>query len=144
MYCPRQEPFRRLLTCPWANYRPLWREVPSVTMTSFDAQVARRSRRGAAIRGVVCPWTEASVALLGALPEAALTHAPAGYPGATGNALAVTPNPRPRTLVVAPKTVGTGVTPSGQPIDNQQYVHMTRVNAGGDGASGPHPERAPA
>jgi hypothetical protein len=29
-------------------------------------------------------------------------------------------------------------------LDNRkQYVHMTRVNAGGDGASGPHPEREP-
>jgi hypothetical protein len=26
----------------------------------------------------------------------------------------------------------------------KQYVHQTRVNAGGDGASGPHPEREPA
>jgi hypothetical protein len=26
----------------------------------------------------------------------------------------------------------------------KQYVHKTRVNAGGDGASGPHPEREPA
>ncbi len=25
----------------------------------------------------------------------------------------------------------------------KQYVHKTRVNAGGDGASGPHPERVP-
>ena len=111
-----------------------------MTITSFNAQVARPSRRGAAIRGVVCPWTDVSVALPGALPETALTHAP----GATGNGFVVTPNPRPRTLVVAPKTVGIGVTTSGQPIDNKQYVHMTRVNAGGDGASGPHPERAPA
>jgi hypothetical protein len=31
------------------------------------------------------------------------------------------------------------------PIDvRKQYVHKTRVNAGGDGASGPHPEREPA
>jgi hypothetical protein len=30
-------------------------------------------------------------------------------------------------------------------IDNRKHnVYMTRVNAGGDGASGPHPERAPA
>jgi hypothetical protein len=44
---------------------------------------------------------------------------------------------------------GTGVAkrrPSainGRPTDNrkQQYVHKTRVNAGGDGASGPEPER---
>jgi len=31
------------------------------------------------------------------------------------------------------------------PIDTRkQNVHKTRVNAGGDGASGPHPEREPA
>ena len=31
------------------------------------------------------------------------------------------------------------------PIDvRKQHVHKTRVNAGGDGASGPHPEREPA
>jgi hypothetical protein len=32
---------------------------------------------------------------------------------------------------------------NGRPADNrkQQYVHKTRVNAGGDGASGPEPER---
>lgn len=28
-------------------------------------------------------------------------------------------------------------------VDNRKYVHMTRVNAGGDGASGPQPEREP-
>ena len=35
---------------------------------------------------------------------------------------------------------------NGRPTGNrkQQYVHKTRVNAGGDGASGPHPEREPA
>jgi hypothetical protein len=34
---------------------------------------------------------------------------------------------------------------AGLPIENRkQYVHKTRVNANGDGASGPHPEREPA
>jgi hypothetical protein len=28
--------------------------------------------------------------------------------------------------------------------NRKQYVYKTRVNAGGDGASGPHPEREPA
>jgi hypothetical protein len=28
--------------------------------------------------------------------------------------------------------------------NRKQYVHKTRVNAGGDGAMGPHPEREPA
>jgi hypothetical protein len=29
-------------------------------------------------------------------------------------------------------------------VVRKQNVHKTRVNAGGDGASGPHPEREPA
>ena len=38
-----------------------------------------------------------------------------------------------------------GVMANGLLIDvRKQYVHKTRVNAGGDGASGPHPEREPA
>ena len=37
-----------------------------------------------------------------------------------------------------------GQTTQAQPNIRKQYVHMTRVNAGGDGASGPHPEREPA
>jgi len=116
-----------------------------VTITSFSALVARRSRCGVAIPGVVGPWTQESAVLAGVLPAAALTPAPVGFPGATGSTSAATP--RLRVLVVAPKTGKTGttgVTPSGQPINNKQHVHMTRVNAGGDGASGPHPERAPA
>ena len=31
-----------------------------------------------------------------------------------------------------------------QPINRKPYIYMTRVNASGDGASGPHPEREPA
>lgn len=31
-----------------------------------------------------------------------------------------------------------------QQIDGNQNIYMTRVNASGDGASGPHPEREPA
>jgi hypothetical protein len=39
----------------------------------------------------------------------------------------------------------TAVMAAALPTDNRkQYVHKTRVNAGGDGASGPHPEREPA
>jgi hypothetical protein len=37
------------------------------------------------------------------------------------------------------------VTAEPQLVNNRkQYVHKTRVNAGGDGAMGPHPEREPA
>ena len=50
----------------------------------------------------------------------------------------------PRRNAVLPKSVAV-VMSEGLPIDvRKQYVHKTRVNAGGDGASGPHPEREPA
>jgi hypothetical protein len=38
-----------------------------------------------------------------------------------------------------------GVKAAGLPINiRKQYVHKTRVNVGGDGAAGSHPEREPA
>jgi len=41
-------------------------------------------------------------------------------------------------LVALPATLPTATE------NRKQNVYMTRVNAGGDGASGPHPEREPA
>ena len=111
-------------------------------INSFRIEVARRSRPGAAIQGAFSHGVGANVALAGALPGAAPGHASAGYRGTAGCAAAA--NPRPRKLNITPKTILNGVTASGQPIEIRNYVHMTRVNAGGDGASGPHPERAPA
>ena len=46
-------------------------------------------------------------------------------------------------LVLAPHPLSASVLPTAGDI-RKQYVHKTRVNAGGDGASGPHPEREPA
>jgi len=111
-------------------------------ISSSSSQVARRSRAGAAIQGVFSHGVGANVAPAGALPGAALGHASAGCRGTAGCSAAA--KPRPRRLNITPKTVLNGVTTSGQPADINKYVHMTRVNAGGDGASGPHPERAPA
>ena len=91
--------------------------------------------RGAVLPGVRSPWTNpfgpGANYVLGQL------HVPA-----TG-----TPSAR----VVAPRRVPTMEQPvvlmaaALPPIDTRkQNVHKTRVNAGGDGASGPHPEREPA
>jgi hypothetical protein len=49
----------------------------------------------------------------------------------------------PRRAVVMPQPHA--VTAAWLPVDiRKQYAHKTRVNVGGDGASGPHPEREPA
>jgi hypothetical protein len=105
--------------------------VPSVTIKTFDLPVARC---GAALPHALSLW---AVTLSGT----GLMHVPAQNPASaalTANADFATPRRNAamtRSLVVM----------AGLPIDiRKQYVHKTRVNAGGDGASGPHPEREPA
>jgi hypothetical protein len=90
--------------------------------------------RGAVLPGVRSPWANpfgpGANYVLGQL------HVPA-----TGT---------PSTRIVASRRVPTMAQPAAGmaadlPIDTRkQNVHKTRVNAGGDGASGPHPEREPA
>ena len=82
-------------------------------------------RGGAAFTGACSPWTSLSAL-------------------ATSHVLA--PNPVMTRQVPAMKTQTAAlaaVLPTATDI-RKQYVHKTRVNAGGDGASGPHPEREPA
>jgi len=92
------------------------------------------ARCGAALPHALSPW---AVTLSGV----GLEHVPAQTPASAAlmaNADFVTPR---RSAVMARSLAVT----AGLPIDNRkQYVHKTRVNAGGDGASGPHPEREPA
>ena len=89
---------------------------------------------GAALPGVRSPWTNPS--------GAGVNHALPLIPGSA----VVTPYAR----FVAPRRVPAmaqplAVTALGLTTDiRKQHVHKTRVNAGGDGASGPHPEREPA
>ena len=89
---------------------------------------------GAALPGVRSPWTNPS--------GAGVNHALPLIPGSA----VVTPP----TYFIAPwRTLAImqplAVKALALPIDvRKQYVHKTRVNAGGDGASGPHPEREPA
>jgi hypothetical protein len=105
--------------------------VPIVTINTPAVPVAPC---GAALPHALSPW---AVTLSGT----GLKHVPAQNPASAipmANADFVTPRrsaAMSRSLAVM----------AGMPIDNRkQYVHKTRVNAGGDGASGPHPEREPA
>jgi hypothetical protein len=98
---------------------------------------------GAAFPGARSPWT--MVQALG-LSAAGMDHVrmPNPLPVAVAAdarlaALRQIPAMTQKQLVVAPAT--------GLPTatDNRKHnVYKTRVNAGGDGASGPHPEREPA
>lgn len=74
---------------------------------------------------------------------AGYSHVPAPIPGsaAVSARAAKVAGPR-RTKAIRRPLVITAELPL---VENRkQYVHKTRVNAGGDGAMGPHPEREPA
>jgi hypothetical protein len=105
--------------------------VPIVTINILDVPVARC---GAALPHALSP-------LAVTLSSTGLKHAPAQTPALAApmaNAEFVTP----RRSAAMPWSLAVM---AGLPVDNRkQYVHQTRVNAGGDGASGPHPEREPA
>jgi hypothetical protein len=102
-----------------------------VLINTFRVSVANS---GTALPGVRSPWATLS----GAGVNHALTLIP-------DSAVAM-----PCTRFAASQRVPAmvqplAVTAAGLPTDiRKQYVHKTRVNAGGDGASGPHPEREPA
>jgi hypothetical protein len=92
--------------------------VPNVTNISFDFEATPRPRCDAATPGAFAPWALTGVSL------AALRH-----------------DPVQGTSVVSPAPVATQLVRKS--TSRKQYVYMTRVNAGGDGASGPYPEREP-
>lgn len=92
------------------------------------------ARSGAALPHVAAPWANPSGAgVLSALPQ---------NPGQVlGSTLIAFATPR-RTAVMAQWRAFAA---AWLPADiRKQYVHKTRVNVGGDGAAGPHPEREPA
>jgi len=90
------------------------------------------ARSGADLPGVRSPWTNPS----GTGAQHAFTQLPitAGPPSPRFVASRRVPAMQPAAFMAA-----------ALPTDvRKQNVHKTRVNAGGDGASGPHPEREPA
>ncbi len=105
--------------------------MPTVLINTLNVSAARD---GAALPGVVTPWASLS----GAWVDSALPQA-FGPAAATTRAYFVTPRR------AAAMTQPLAVMAAGLPVGiRQQYVHKTRVNVGGGGASGPHPEREPA
>jgi hypothetical protein len=93
---------------------------------------------GAAFPGACSPWAN--------LPAVGMSHVrtpnpvPAASKGAEARLAAFRQIPAMTSKQLA-------VTATGLPsaIQNRKHtVYKTRVNAGGDGASGPHPEREPA
>jgi hypothetical protein len=102
-----------------------------VLSNTFSLPVARS---GAVLPGVRSPWANQSCAGV----NHALTQFPVPVVG-TPNARLVAPRRAPAMAQSA------ALMAAALPTDiRKQYVHKTRVNAGGDGASGPHPEREPA
>ena len=102
-----------------------------MTIYTLSVPVARS---GAALPGLRSPWANLS----GAGVNHALTLIP--------DPAVATPCPRFVASRQVPATMQPfAVMATGLPTDiRKQYVHKTRVNAGGDGASGPHPEWEPA
>jgi hypothetical protein len=102
-----------------------------VTSSKFAVPV---TRWGAVLPSALSPWaTTPSGAGLNHVPARRLV--PAALPTHAGILM-----PRRGAGMVRSLAVTAGL-----PIENRkQYVHKTRVNANGDGASGPHPEREPA
>ena len=101
---------------------------------------------GAEIPGARSPWTMLQATRLLAPGESAVDHVRMPNPvpvvlaaEARLAAFGQIPAMTQKQLEVAPATGLLTAT------DNRKHnVYKTRVNAGGDGASGPHPEREPA
>jgi hypothetical protein len=107
-----------------------------VTNSGLFLEGVPRPCRGAALSAVVGPWAQPGVFGTGAVRR----HA-SGTPSAFPVALVARVDYGQAVGGVGSTTVGTL---GQQPINRKPYIYMTRVNAGGDGASGPHPEREPA
>jgi hypothetical protein len=90
------------------------------------------ARSGADLPGVRSPWASPS--------GAGAQHAFGQLPITAGPPSARFVAPR-RVPAMQPTAVMAAALPT---VVRTQNVHKTRVNAGGDGASGPHPEREPA
>jgi hypothetical protein len=113
-----------------------WKEVPTVEIYMPDNATARI---GAAVPGACSPWMSPSVESVAGANHVR-TQNPvlaAGTPGARSAAFGPVPAMAPAAALVSGE----------QPAVNgtrKQNVHKTRINAGGYGAMGPHPEREPA
>jgi hypothetical protein len=108
--------------------------VPHVTNIglSFGSQTTPRPR-GASLPVPVAPWTLADVSVVASRHVLMPALCAAERPAVAGTR----PSVGPRLTMPAQQIVR-------NPITRKPNVYLTRVNAGGDGASGPYPEREPA
>jgi hypothetical protein len=110
-----------------------WKEVPSVDIYTSNVAAARK---GAAFSGVCMPWASLAAAV-GANPALAPNAAHAvGSPEARRAAFRPIPATRTQSAPMAAEQL-----PAVNETHKQKNVHTTRINAGGYGAMGPHPER---
>jgi hypothetical protein len=96
------------------------------------------ARTGAALPGVRSPWMSLSVA-----SASGANHVRTQNPVLAAG----TPDARSAAYWPVPAMTQTAALLGEQPAVNgtrKQNVHKTRINAGGFGAMGPHPEREPA
>jgi hypothetical protein len=93
---------------------------------------------GAAFPGAGSPW--ANLSAVGTSHVRTPNPVPAATKGTEARPAAFLQIPAMTAEQLAAKA--TGLPTATQ--NRQHTVYMTRVNAGGDGASGPHPEREPA
>jgi hypothetical protein len=112
--------------------------VPTVEIYTYDVTAART---GAACLGARSPWT--SLAAMGAKHALAQNAAPAAW-STDARRAAFRPIPAP-TQQPAPTQhlalMAAELLPTVNETRKQTNVHKTRINAGGYGAMGPHPER---
>ena len=104
-------------------------------MDNYTTEVAA-TRVGAALPGARSAW--ASLSAVGA--QHARTKNPVPAAGAVGARLAAFPEVQAPTMQLAAMADG----PQTLNGTRKHNVHKTRINAGGYGAMGPHPEREPA
>lgn len=112
------------------------KEVPTVENNTTDVAAARI---GAAFLGACSPWMSLSVESVAGASHVR-TQNPvlaAGTPDARLGAFWPVPAMTPTTALISGEQ-------SAVNGSRKQNVHKTRINAGGYGAMGPHPEREPA
>jgi hypothetical protein len=109
-----------------------WKEVLTVEIYTTEVAVARM---GAACLGVRSPW--ANLVAAGA-NHALAPNAVLATRSAAARLGAFRPDSAP-TMQLA--QMSAELLPTVSDTRNQKTVHKTRINAGGYGAMGPHPER---
>jgi hypothetical protein len=137
---PSREAFRRLSVMFVGTSSQPWKEVPTVVnFTRIDAVAGM----GAAYTGVRSPWanlvgTGASLAVAGA-SHARMQHLILSVGNSDARRVEFPP-----AVAAMTQLVMTAPLPTAEETRKQTSVQKTRINAGGYGAMGPHPEREPA